>query len=150
MSISSSTISRVPHLLTAAFLLAHLAACRDTPRAVEISIKGHEFTVEIARTAEERRIGLMNRESIPEDGGMLFVFPESDYRAFWMKDTSIPLSVAFISSDGIIREIHDLEPFSLEHVHSRMPAKYALEVRRGAFDRLGIGPGDRVILPSEL
>jgi hypothetical protein len=124
--------------------------CRDEADTIELSIQGHGFEVEVARTAEERQRGLMDRSAIPERGGMLFVFPESDYRAFWMKDTSLPLSLAFISSTGMILEIHRMEPFSLERVESRSPAKYALEVRRGVFEELGITAGDRVLLPEDL
>lgn len=125
-------------------------SCRGESAPVAIEVAGHEFRVEIARTADERRVGLMNRESIPERGGMLFVFEESDYRSFWMKDTAVPLSIAFIGSDGVIHEIHEMEPFSLERVSSRAPARYALEVRRGTFAKLGIEPGERVRLPEEV
>jgi hypothetical protein len=92
----------------------------------------------------------MNREELPADRGMLFVFPGSDYRSFWMKDTSIALSVAYIREDGMITGIYELEPFSLESVDSAAPVKYALEVNRGTFRRLGVGPGDRVLLPPGL
>lgn len=129
-------------------VLALMAACRGESGLVAIDVGGHEFLVEVARTAEERRVGLMNRDQIPERGGMLFVFDDSDYRSFWMKDTAIPLSIAFIGANGTIQEIHQMEPFSLERVNSRSPARYALEVRRGTFADLGIGPGDRVRLPE--
>jgi hypothetical protein len=67
-----------------------------------------------------------------------------------MKDTSIALSVAYIREDGMITGIYELEPFSLESVDSAAPVKYALEVNRGTFRRLGVGPGDRVLLPPGL
>ena len=116
----------------------------------EIRLGGTSITVEVAATPESRRQGLMNREELPRDRGMLFVFPDSDYRSFWMKDTSIPLSLAYMREDGAITGIHDLEPFSLESVDSRAEVKYALELNRGTFERLGVGAGDRVLLPSSL
>jgi hypothetical protein len=116
----------------------------------EIRLGGEALIVEVAATPEARRQGLMNREELPADRGMLFVFRGSDYRSFWMKDTSIALSVAYIREDGMITGIYELEPFSLESVDSAAPVKYALEVNRGTFRRLGVGPGDRVLLPPGL
>ena len=107
-----------------------------------------EFQVEIADTDESRRLGLMHREALPEGQGMLFVFEQDQRLSFWMKDTVIPLSIAYISSDGVIREIHDMTPLSLESIRSSRSVRYALEVNRGAFDAAGIEPGDRVLLPE--
>ncbi|TVR59234.1 MAG: DUF192 domain-containing protein [Spirochaetaceae bacterium] len=100
-------------------------------------------------TDEERARGLMHRDSIPETGGMLFVFESERRLSFWMKDTRIPLSIAFIRDDGLIMEMYDMEPFSLETIESRFPARYALEVNKGTFGNLGIRPGDRVQIPEE-
>ena len=140
-------------LLTAAALVVSCEAEESSPSGLptaEIRLGGTSITVEVAATPESRRQGLMNREELASDRGMLFVFPESDYRSFWMKNTSIPLSLAYIREDGAITGIHDLEPFSLESVDSRAEVKYALEVNRGTFKRLGVGAGDRVLLPSGL
>ena len=133
--------------------LGALGACTadasELPTA-EIRLGGRDMTVEVAATPETRRQGLMNRERLPEDRGMLFVFEDSRYRSFWMKDTSIPLSIAYIREDGTIMEIHELEPFSREPVESRAKARYALEVNQGTFSRLGVEAGDRILLPSSL
>jgi hypothetical protein len=115
-----------------------------------IRLGGAELTVEVAATLESRRQGLMHREELPPNRGMLFVFADSEYRSFWMKDTSIPLSLAYIREDGIITGIYELEPFSLDSVESRAEVKYALEVNRGTFERLGVSAGDRVLLPATL
>jgi hypothetical protein len=135
-------------------LLVVLSACdgeADSGLPTEtIRLGGEELTVEIAATPEARRQGLMNRESLAADRGMLFVFEDSDYRSFWMKDTSIPLSLAYIDEDGTILEIHELEPFSREPVGSQNRVKFALEVNRGTFERLGVGPGDQLLLPATL
>ena len=115
-----------------------------------VEARGARIYVEIADTPEERAEGLMFRSSLPADRGMLFVFPEPQPLAFWMKNTAIPLSIAYIARDGTILEIHDMEPYSLESVASRQPALYALEVNQGTFERLGIEPGDRLRLPKNL
>jgi hypothetical protein len=81
---------------------------------------------------------------------MLFVFPEEEPRSFWMRNTSIPLSIAYIDADGAVVGIHRMTPYSEEPVPSRAPAKYALEVNQGEFAANGVQAGDRVELPSGL
>ncbi len=90
----------------------------------------------------------MFRESLPEDRGMLFDFGGETTTGFWMKDTSIPLSIAFISGEGVILDIQDMEPFSeaLHQTNQRYP--FAVEVNRGWFQRHGIEAGDTVQLPA--
>lgn len=107
------------------------------------------FEVEVARTDEEKEVGLMGRESLPEDRGMAFVFFQPTSGGFWMKDTLIPLSIAFVGSDGIIQEIMDMEPCVVESCPIYTPAEpyaLALEVNKGAFDNAGVDAGDRVTL----
>lgn len=116
----------------------------DANELHELETGDHTFYVEIADTEESRSQGLMFRDELPEDHGMLFVFDRDQRMSFWMKNTSIPLSIAYISSDGVIREIHDLEPHNLDPVRSSRSARYALEVNRGAFERNGIETGDQV------
>jgi uncharacterized membrane protein (UPF0127 family) len=99
--------------------------------------------LEIARTEAERARGLMYRKSLNDGKGMLFVFEKDEILSFWMKNTLIPLSIAFIASDGRILEIRDMEPESLIPVKSSRSVRYALEVPRGWFDRAGVKPGDR-------
>jgi uncharacterized membrane protein (UPF0127 family) len=98
---------------------------------------------EIARTDEERAQGLMYRKSLDDGKGMLFIFERDEILSFWMKNTLVPLSIAFIASDGRILEIRDMEPESLIPVRSGRSARYALEVPRGWFSRAGVKPGDR-------
>ena len=124
-------------------------AAGELPRTA-ITVGGHRFEVEVAATPEHRRRGLMYRRRLPEREGMLFVFPDSDYRAFWMANTVIPLTLAYIDEAGVIFELHELTPFSRTSVPSSRPARYALEVNRGELDELGVGPGDRVGLPPGL
>jgi uncharacterized protein len=104
-------------------------------------------TAEIAASDAERTLGLMNRESLGKDSGMLFIFSREEYLNFWMKNTSIPLSIAYIDSKGIIREIQDMAPLDTSLTYpSRYPVRYALEVNKGWFNRNNIEPGNRVIL----
>jgi uncharacterized membrane protein (UPF0127 family) len=105
-------------------------------------------SVEIARTEEERQKGLMFRKELEDGRGMIFLFEKDQIMSFWMKNTLIPLSIAFISSDGYIVEIHDMEVGSLASVHSERSCRYALEAPRGWFTRAGIGIGDRVTVEN--
>lgn len=100
---------------------------------------------EVAERAEDRARGLMHRKFLAEDAGMLFVFERDQFLSFWMKNTVIPLSIAFISADGRILEIHDMKPESRELVNSSVPARYALEMNQGWFGKNGVVPGHRLI-----
>lgn len=106
------------------------------------------FHVELAITQEQQMYGLMNRTSLPEDAGMLFIFNDVAKRAFWMKDTLIPLDMLFISADGTIHHIHHMaKPQDLTNITSEKPVKAILEINGGLSDILGIAEGDKVIHP---
>jgi uncharacterized membrane protein (UPF0127 family) len=121
----------------------------------ELRISGAEGTetavlAEIARTDDQRERGLMWRQSLADGEGMLFVFEWDRILSFWMKNTLIPLSIAYIAYDGRILEIHDMEPRNLRPVRSGRSARYALEVPQGWFARVGIKAGDVLgPLPAE-
>jgi len=102
------------------------------------------IAVELAVTERQKTYGFMNRKIIPEGTGMIFLYTVDEKMRFWMKDTPTPLSIAFISSKGEIKEIKELNAYSLETVCSSMSARYALEVPRGMFERLHIGVGDKM------
>jgi uncharacterized protein len=108
-----------------------------------------EVRVEVADTEAEHQLGFMGRTALPEDRGMLFVFDEEQELTFWMKDTLIPLSVAFMDSEGRIVDIQDMKPLDDDPPHyvSAEPAQYALEVNKGFFEERGIKAGDRAELP---
>ena len=112
-----------------------------------LTIKGKTIKVEVARTEKEQERGLMFRERMGKDEGMLFVYEREEMLSFWMKNTRLPLSIAFIDKDGKIVDIQDMEPFSLETHTSAGPARYALEMNRGWFAREGIKVGDIVKIP---
>lgn len=104
------------------------------------------FYVEIADTPAERQTGLMHRNSLPSDRGMLFVFDESDYRSFWMRNTYVNLSIAYLDASGRIIDILDMYALDESSVPSSAPAKYALELNMGSFDRAGAFVGDVIDL----
>ena len=119
----------------------------------DISIEGKGGKViiktEMALTAAQRAQGLMHRKELKDGNAMLFVFERDEVLSFWMKNTLVPLSIAFIASDGRILEIHDMEPGNLNPVRSSRSARYALEVPQGWFGRAGLGPGDRLVTQGD-
>jgi uncharacterized protein len=114
---------------------------------ITLTVGGQAFRVEVARTDAERQRGLMNREALGAREGMLFVFERDDHLEFWMKDTRIPLSIAFLSADGRILEVADMQPLSKRTVRSRLSSRYALELNQGAFGEVGAVEGSTVVFP---
>jgi uncharacterized membrane protein (UPF0127 family) len=123
--------------------LSSLASAEDLP-AVQLSIKGHRLVAETAATTATRTVGLMHRFSLKPDHGMLFVFDTPQPLAFWMKNTFVPLSIAFIGADGTILNIEDMAPQTETTHPSRSLALYALEMKKGWFAERAIAAGDRV------
>lgn len=120
-----------------------LAACATSAMpTTTIGVGSHRMQVEVAATLKDREQGLMHRESMPADQGMLFIYKDEKPRSFWMKNTPLPLSIAFASRDGTIVKIKDMVPFSTKPVKSLYPALYALEVNQGWFAENGVGVGD--------
>ena len=109
-----------------------------------------EVEVEIADDTEEMARGLMGRTALAEDAGMLFVYPDEREISFWMKDTLIPLSIAFMDAEGRIVDIQDMRALddTPPHYTSAEPSRYALEVNEGFFDERGVEVGDRAELPA--
>ncbi|HAM39245.1 MAG: hypothetical protein A2474_08075 [Elusimicrobia bacterium RIFOXYC2_FULL_34_12] len=111
---------------------------------IHIIIKGQKLTVELADTSSKRAVGLMYREKLDYNEGMLFIFPNSQRVTFWMKNTKLPLSLAYINEKGEITEILDLEPYDLSFRKSKYKVKYAIEVNQGWFGKNGIKAGDKI------
>jgi uncharacterized protein len=130
-------------LLSALLWIASTGA-RAEPSLPELRLGDQTLRVEIADTPDTMREGLMFREHLPEDHGMLFLWPSDQVVAMWMKNTLIPLSVAFIDRDFRILNIAQMEPHSLRMHPSQGPARYALEVNRGWFARHGIEAGTHI------
>jgi uncharacterized protein len=118
----------------------------NLPR-VHLTIDEHPLEAYVARSEEERAQGLMFRRDIDEEEGMLFMCDECAVQTFWMKDTPLPLSVAFIAEDGTILKLADLDPHDLEGESSDHPVRFVLEVRQGWFAERGITPGARLAGP---
>ena len=120
--------------------------------SVSAVIRNHEnvripISLEIVDTDSKRALGLSHRKSLPQNAGMLFVFDESQRLSFWMKDTHIPLDIAFMDDNMKITEIfRNLQPLSLKAIYSSEIARYALEVNAGYFDSNYISVGDRLFL----
>ena len=125
-------------------------ACGSDHGRTRLTVGGEQFDVELAVTPEQRRQGLMFREQLGEREGMLFVFEEEQTVSFWMRNTPLPLSIAFIDARGVIVHVADMVPYSEAPVASRYPVRYALEVNRGAFERAAIAVGALVALPDHL
>jgi len=132
-------------------LIAVLLACNSSahmPR-ITIEVANRPIEVEVADDPTERATGLMYRKSLADDSGMLFIYPGSETRSFWMENTSLPLSIAFIDSQGVIVNIEKLKPFDRTSVFSKGDVLYALEMNRGWFAKNGVEPGETVQgLPS--
>lgn len=131
----------------AALLLASVtaAACPLPLPEVDVTVAGQRLTAELAQTPAAHACGLSRRDHLAPDHAMLFVFDAPVLVAFWMKDTRIPLSIAFIDGDGRIVGLADMAPLDTHHRYSpARPYRYALETAQGWFARHGVGIGDRV------
>jgi len=127
------------------FIPVKTVACPLELPAATISIKNHTLAVELATTPNARVCGLSNRVKLPDNHGMLFIYPTLGPRTFWMKDTHIPLSIAFLDDSGRILSIQPMKPMQTdERYRSVQPVRYALEVNQGWFVEHGIGVGDIV------
>ena len=124
------------------------------PTTVKFPDSKAELTVEVADTPEERSKGLMYREKLSIENGMLFVFPEEDYRGFWMKNTLIPLDMIFVDAEGRIINIEEAVPEpntsdeNLKSYRSDEPAKYVIETNSSFTERKDVEEGDRVVFPD--
>ena len=119
------------------------ASAAELPQRT-LTIGDNRFVVEVAATPQTRETGLMNRFSLQQDHGMLFVFEAPQPLAFWMKNTYIPLSIAFVDRNGRILNIEDMRPQDESTHWSKGPALYAIEMRQGWFASKGIAAGDSV------
>ena len=120
------------------------AAQQPTLPAVDLSVGVHLIKAEVANTFATRMEGLMRRPSMPSNSGMLFVFDQSEVQCMWMKNTLIPLSVAFLDDQGTIINIEDMQPQTEQTHCARQPARFALEMNKGWFTQRGIRPGTKV------
>ena len=148
MKLRKLSRSRLP----AVCLLLALACVRGPePQRLEkaqIELGGRKLAVEAACTPQQREIGMMYRRSLKADEGMLFVFPHDEVLSFYMKNTYVPLSIAFIKANGVIANIAHMEAHSLEPHRSRTECRFALEMPLGWFSSNGVAEGSKVVIPE--
>jgi uncharacterized protein len=134
----------------AALVLAAAAAsvCAQEPQTnlprVTLSAGMHQIDAQVAQTIEQRTTGLMHRKEMPQHEGMLFVFERPTIQCFWMKDTLLPLSVAFVSDDGTVVNLADMKPLALDSHCSDKPVRYVLEMNQGWFAKKAVKPGTKL------
>lgn len=132
-------------ILVASFLAAACTETRELPKA-EIALGDGRLIVEVAADDKAKRVGLMHRNALAEDAGMLFVFDGRSPACLWMKNTKIALGVAFIDEGGVVVNVAEMEPDSEVHHCSTAPVKYALEVNRGWLQKQRVAPGARLVI----
>ena len=139
--------ARAALTLFATVLMALPAAANepqmDLPRT-RLSAGMHQIDAQVASTPMQRSIGLMFRKEMPPHEGMLFVFEQPGVQCFWMKNTLLPLTAAFIADDGQIVNLADMKPQSLDSHCSSAPVRYVLEMNQGWFAKRGIKAGSRL------
>lgn len=131
-------------LLGAALTLAACAAAVQALPVKELTAGAHRIEAEVAANNAARMRGLMQRKSMPVQRGMLFVFERDARHCMWMKNTYLPLSVAFLDAQGRILNIEEMQPHSEDQHCAAQPARYALEMNAGWFAKRGIEQGDRI------
>lgn len=120
------------------------AALAQAMPVMELSAGFHRIEAEVAANNPDRMQGLMHRRSMPSQHGMLFVFTQDAQHCMWMKNTYLPLSVAFLAPDGRILNIEDMKPHSEENHCAEQPARFALEMNAGWFAQRGLKRGDLI------
>jgi len=123
------------------------AMAQDEPQnlpAMRLGAGIHNIQAQIAKTPEQRATGLMFRRTMATNDGMLFIFEQPELQCFWMKNTLLPLSAAFLTDDGTIMNIEDMKPLTLESHCSTKPVRYVLEMNQAWFAKRGLKPGMRL------
>ena len=135
-------------LLACALLASWSAPAQDTPQMnlqrVALSAGMHQIDAQVALNPEQRQIGLMFRKDMPQHEGMIFVFEQPTKQCFWMKNTLLPLTAAFVADDGTIVNLVDMKPQTLDAHCSDKPVRYVLEMNKGWFAKKGIKEGSKL------
>lgn len=111
---------------------------------VELTVGMHRIDAQVAKAPQERQIGLMHRKEMPPQEGMLFIFEQPAEQCFWMKNTLLPLTAAFVDDDGTIVNLADMKPQTLDSHCSTKPVRYVLEMNQGWFAKKGIKAGAKL------
>ena len=145
-----SCLQRFPRVIALAIgtVIATTAAQAESPqldlKRIELSAGMHRIVAQVAADNETRAIGLMHRREMPLNEGMLFVFEQPDRYCFWMKNTLIPLSAAFIDDTGAVVNVADMAPQSTQTHCAEKPVRYVLEMNAGWFAKRGFGTGTKI------
>ncbi len=135
-------------LLAVLLLGASITNAQEVPQTqlqrTTLSAGIHQIDTQVAVTSEQREIGLMHRKAMPQNEGMLFIFENPSRLCFWMKNTLIPLTAAFIADDGTIVNLENMQPQTLDSHCSAKPVRYVLEMNQGWFAKKGIKPGSKL------
>lgn len=133
-------------LVTSGGVFAQDAPQTDLPR-VTLGAGMHQINAQVASTPQQRQIGLMFRTAMPQHEGMLFVFEQPAQQCFWMKNTLLPLTAAFVADDGTIVNMADMKPQTLDSHCSSQPVRYVLEMNKGWFAKKGVKAGSKLGSP---
>jgi len=139
----------LPALLALSTLaaLAGTACAQDAPQqlpAIQITAGIHNIQAQVAQTPDQRATGLMFRKTMGTNEGMLFAFEDAGVQCFWMKNTLLPLSAAFVADDGTVVNVEDMKPQTLDSHCSKKPVRFVLEMNQGWFAKRGIKAGDKL------
>jgi len=141
----------LPVLALTAVLAPGWTAAQEVPQMnlqrVKLTAGMYVIDAQVALTPEQRQIGLMQRKEMPQQEGMIFVFEQTSEQCFWMKNTLLPLTAAFVSDDGTIVNMADMKPQTTNPHCSSQPVRYVLEMNRGWFAKKGIKPGSKLTGP---
>ena len=139
----------LPRLLSLLALLMAPAWAQDVPQLllprVTLSAGMHQIQAQVAANPEQRAIGLMHRKDMPTNEGMLFIFEQPATQCFWMKNTLLPLTAAFLADDGTVVNLAYMQPLSLQSHCSTQPVRYVLEMHQGWFARRGVTAGFKLV-----
>ena len=128
--------------------LAGAALAQETPQTqlqrITLSAGIHQMDIQVALTPEQHQIGLMHRSEMPQNEGMLFVFQAPSKQCFWMKNTLLPLTAAFVADDGTIVNLEDMKPQTTDSHCSLKPVRYVLEMNQGWFGKKGLKAGSKL------
>jgi uncharacterized membrane protein (UPF0127 family) len=135
-------------LIASISMACGLARADETPQMnlqrITLTAGIHQIDTQVALTNEQRAVGLMYRNEMPQNEGMLFVFEQATVQCFWMKNTRLPLTAAFVADDGTIVNLENMKPQTTESHCSHKPVRYVLEMNQGWFVKKGIKPGSKL------
>ena len=142
------TLARMLAAVALGLAMAQTAAAQESPQLnlprVKLSTGMHQIDAQVAQTPAQRQIGLMHRREMPQHEGMLFVFEQPATQCFWMKNTLLPLTAAFVADDGTIVNLADMKPQTEDSHCSARPGRFVLEMNQGWFGRKNLKAGSRL------